>query len=248
MLIDRLESDRRGVYRVRPVALSDLRMALECDGVHHAPDQIGDITVKGVSVRFLAGRGPQLTAGARFQVALSSPKLDGPARVSVRVVAVAESPNSRLARLEFEETEVFQDNASGDAFKLFNRRSVVRGVAPALGEDLQSRVLPESVETRHVELPVGVRNISTMGIALAANDAADRFLAAHPEFVLSMHLPGAARRALIAARTCYRTTEDARVFFGCAFQWEQTPEAFLIIESLTNYMLDRIESAESATG
>jgi hypothetical protein len=42
---------------------------------------------------------------------------------------------------------------------------------------------------------------------------------------------------------CYRTAAGNKVYYGCHFDWQETPQALHILEDLTGYTLDRFDNA-----
>lgn len=248
MRLVRAETDRRNIYRVQPLASDGLRLTVVGDRrERHVPDEVGDVTIKGISIRFAKGHAPAFEAGARVSVALESERLSSRAEVAARVVYAGESSSSRLFRLEFEDPSEVIEVAQREAFELFNRRGAIRGVAPASVEDFGAQILPNAIENRQREYPAAVRNISTSGICLLVDHRADAFLNQSPGFALSLRIPGASAADFIAARTCYREEDGDSVYYGCVFNWQETPNAFELIDKLTEYMLDRFDAELQST-
>lgn len=238
-----VESNRRSTYRVLPPASENMRLTIASENTEgYIPDEVGDVSIKGVSMRFTKGRSPSLKEGAHVSLAVESRCLNGRAEVSARVVYAGENPTSRLIRLEFEEPMPLVEISNRDSFRIFNRRGDVRGVTPASVEEFDAQILPNVVDGLQRLLPVAIRNISMMGACLAVATLADNFIEKNQEFAVSLRIPGATGADVIAVRSCYRAQDETGIHYGCAFNWQETSNAFALIEKLNNYMLDRFEA------
>lgn len=243
MQIAKSESNRRSIYRVQPSPNEALALTVSTDRAGFVPDEVGDVSIKGVSLRFTKGRSPELRAGAQVSLAVVSQRLNGKAEVSARVVYAGDSPTGRLFRLEFDKPLQLAELSNRDTFQLFNRRAEVRGVTPAFAEEFDANILRNDIENLQRELPVAVRNISTMGVCLGVATSADAFLNKTPEFALSLRIPGTLGADLIAVHSRYRVQDDTGVRYGCEFNWQETANALTLVAKLNDYMLDRFDAA-----
>lgn len=242
MQIAKSESNRRSIYRVQPAPNEALQLTVNTDRAGFVPDEVGDVSIKGVSLRFTKGRSPELKAGAQVSLAIESQRLKGRAEVSARVVYAGENPTGRLFRLEFDKPLPLSELSNRDTFQLFNRRVEVRGVTPASAEEFDAHILRNDIENLQRELSVAVRNISTMGVCLSVATAADSFLTKTPEFALSLRIPGTLGADLIAVHSRYRAQDDNGVRYGCEFNWQETANALALVAKLNDYMLDRFDA------
>jgi len=242
MLATVLTDNRRAAYRVRPIATDNLALALLCNDVRHVPREVADVTSKGASVRFAKGSGPAVTKGQPIDVAIESPNLLDTAKISAEVVFTGESTTERLIGLAFTATDGFSRRVSEDFFQLFNRRAAYRDDMPKPVFNLDAAVMPlPSAKVNDLAFPVYVRNISTTGICLVVNDEADRFLRERGQVRLALKLPASDHAGEIVTKVCYRTTSDQRIYYGCHFDWMETPDAQRILGELTEYTHDRFD-------
>ncbi|MBT8447741.1 MAG: PilZ domain-containing protein [Gammaproteobacteria bacterium] len=244
MLIDAVGANRRRQYRVRP-GRDDLQIAVVRDQQRHVADEVADVTIKGISLRFIEHAGPELHDGDSVVLSVASPELDGEADIPARIVGIGadDTPdgNHPLVRLQFDATGSLVDRAREEFYAMFNRRARMRGVQPDNDSEVLARIIPDAIEERNREFDVVIRNISTMGACVGVNEATETFLGENSEFAFGLKLPGATRMDIIAARVCYVVLEDDRKYFGCAFDWEQTPNALKMIDRLNTYIMDRFE-------
>ncbi len=244
LLIDAVGANRRRQYRVRP-GRDDLQIAVVRDQQRHVADEVADVTIKGISLRFIDHDGPELHDGEAVTLSIVSPELDGEADIPARIVGIASDEDRAgeqpLVRLQFDATGSLVDKARDQFFAMFNRRARMRGVQPDNDNEVLARIIPDAIEERNREFDVVIRNISTMGACVAVNEATETFLSEQSEFAFGLKLPGAARMDVIAARVCYVVVEEGQKYFGCAFDWEQTPNALKMIDRLNTYIMDRFE-------
>jgi len=242
MLATALVDNRRSAYRVRPISTDRLALALLRDNRRHVPDEIADITCNGASVRFVKDTAPVVAKGEEIQVLIESPNLDGKATIMAKVVFTGDSTTERLIGLAFESTDDLMGRGSENFFQLFNRRVAYRGVEPDAAAQVTAAVMPlETAHNNKLFYPVTVRNVSATGICLDVGDEPDRFMRERAIIRLALRLPGQRSASEIITRVCYRTVAGNKVYYGCHFDWQETPQALPILEDLTGYTLDRFD-------
>ena len=254
MLATALVDNRRSAYRVRPISTDRLALALLRDDKRHVPDEIADVTCNGASVRFIKGTAPVVAKGEEILVSIESPNLAGKATIMAKVVFTGDSTTERLIGLAFETSDDLVGRGSENFFQLFNRRVAYRGAEPdaaaAVTAAVTAAVMPlETAHDNKLFYPVTVRNLSATGICLDVGDEPDRFMRERAYIRLALRLPGQRSASEIITRVCYRTVADHKVYYGCHFDWQETPQALPILEDLTGYTLDRFdEVVESVLG
>ncbi|TDJ61602.1 MAG: PilZ domain-containing protein [Proteobacteria bacterium] len=237
-----LADNRRCAYRVRPISTDNLALALVRDNRNHIPHEVADITSKGASVRFVKGRAPPLVTGDKILVSIESPNLDGKATIMATVVFTGDSTTERLIGLAFDGTDDLEGRGSDSFFQLFNRRVAYRGVEPLSAAELPAVVMPlASAHDDKPVFPVTVRNISATGICLIVGKDPDAFMSERVNIRLSLTLPGQRSARQIRTRVCYRTVVADKIYYGCHFDWQETPNALQILEDLKEYTLDRFD-------
>lgn len=248
MLADALADNRRCAYRVRPISTDNLAFALARNEERHIPTEVADVTCNGASVRFLKGSGPAVNKGERIFVSIDSPSFARKATISAKIVFSRDTVTDSLIGLAFDSPEDLANHAGGDFFQLFNRRAAYRDREPSTATSLAAAVMPLlSIPNNRLLYPVNVRNISATGICLDVGRDPDDFLRAHQEVLLALRLPEQTDATDIVTRVCYRTANDVKVFYGCKFDWSETPNAESILEGLTQYTLDRLDAGLQAT-
>jgi hypothetical protein len=237
------EDNRRNAYRVQPASIDHLDIALVRNHKRLVPDEIGDVTLQGASLRFGKEKASELKKGDEVMVLIMSPDLDGGADVRAQVVFTGDSPNGRLIGLSFDQTEELLNRGQRQFFQLFNRRIAYRGVQPESTSELTTAVMPiktaHAADTRH---SVSVRNISTTGICVGIDTAGDAFMRERKNIRVCLKLPDQDQECVIAARVCYRSEIASAIYYGCHFEWNDTDDAMDTIEELTAYTLDRFEN------
>ena len=249
MLVAALADNRRSAYRVRPITTDNLALALLRDDTRHVPDEIADVTCGGASVRFAKYTAPSVTKGEEITVSIESPNLSGSTTISAKVVFTGDSTTERLIGLAFDATDEFTDRGSENFFELFNRREAYRGVDTPSATDLAAAVMPiQSAHNNQLLYPVAVRNISATGICLVVTKGPDNFMRERVNIRLALRLPGHRSPYEIVTRVCYRTVADEKTYYGCHFDWQETPGAIPILEDLTDYTLDRFDDNIASAG
>ena len=71
----------------------------------------------------------------------------------------------------------------------------------------------------------------------------DRFMHERGQILLALTLPGKHEPSPIVTSVCYRSVVDARIYYGCHFDWQATDEPRPILEDLTEYTHDRFDQA-----
>ena len=242
MLGAALADNRRAAYRVRPITTDNLALALLRNNTRHVPDEIADVTCGGASVRFAKALAPAVTKGEESTISIESPNLGGSATLAAKVVFTGDSTTERLIGLSFDATDELIGRGSVSFFELFNRRMAYRGVDEPAACDLAAAVMPiESAHNNQLLYPVTVRNISATGICLAVTKDLDNFMRERVHIRLALRLPGHRSPYEIATRVCYRTVADEKTYYGCHFDWLETPGAIPILEDLTDYTIDRFD-------
>ena len=242
MLATALADNRRSAYRVRPISTDRLALALVRDDKRHVPDEIADVTSGGASVRFVKGTAPSVVKGDEILVSIESPNLNGKAMIPATIVFTGDSATERLIGLAFEAGDTLSGRGSESFFQLFNRRVAYRGAERDTAAEVSAAVMPvESAHDKNLFFPVGVRNLSATGICLDVDTDPDVFMRERVHIRLALRLPGQRKAQSINTRVCYRTTADQKVYYGCHFDWKDTPDALSILEELTAYSLDRFD-------
>jgi PilZ domain len=242
MLATALADNRRSAYRVRPISTDSLALSLTCDNQRYVPDEITDVTCKGASVRFVKDKAPPVVKGDDVLVAIESPNLDGKATLRGKVVFTGESTTERLIGLAFETTDELVGRGSENFFQLFNRRVAYRGVESTPAAELPAAVMPlATAHNNKLFFPVTVRNISATGICLDVGREPDAFMCERVQIRLALRLPGQRAAKEINTRVCYRTVAGEKIYYGCHFDWQETPNALPILEELKEYTLDRFD-------
>jgi len=243
MLAAAIADNRRSAYRVRPITTDNLALALLRDDTRHVSVEIADVTCGGANVRFAKGTAPSLNKGDEVMVSIESPNLQGRATISARVVFTGDSTTERLIGLAFDGADDLVDRGSENFFELFNRRIAYRGVDASSAEKLVAAVMPlETAHNNRLLDPVTVRNISATGICLKVTEDPDKFMRERANIRLSLQLPEHRSPYEITTRVCYRTVSDDATYYGCSFDWQETPGAIPILEDLTDYTLDRFDN------
>lgn len=243
MLAAALADNRRSAYRVRPITTDNLALALLHHDNRHIPDEVADVTLGGVSVRFAKGTAPPVTKGEEIKVSIECPNLSRRATISAKVVFTGDNTTERLIGLAFDTTEDLVGHGSENFFELFNRRVAYRGVDTGSTADLAAAVMPlESAHNNQLLYPVTVRNISATGICLSVSRDPDKFMRERVNVRLVLRLPRQRTPYEIVTRVCYRTVVDENTYYGCSFDWHETPDAIAILEDLTEYTLDRFDN------
>ncbi len=210
--------------------------------MRHVPDEIADVTCNGASVRFAKDSAPTVTKGEALTVSIESPNLEGGATISATVIFTGDSTTERLIGLAFEASDDLVGRGSEPFFELFNRRVAYRGMDKPAAPDVAAAVMPlESAHDNDVVYPVTVRNISATGISLCVSTDPDNFLRERVNIRLALQLPGQRSAYEIVTRVCYRTVANDNIYYGCHFDWQETPGASPILEELTGYTLDRFD-------
>ena len=248
MLATALADNRRCAYRVRPISTDDLAFALVRNEVRHIPAEVADVTCNGASVRFVKGSEPAVNKGEQIFVSIDSPNFARTATISAKIVFSGDTATDSLIGLAFDSPDDLANHGAGNFFQLFNRRAAYRDGEPSAGTSLAAAVMPlHSIPNEQLLYPVNVRNISATGICLDVGRDPDDFLRAQQEILLALRLPGQTNAADIVTRVCYRTASDTKVFYGCKFRWSETRNAESILEQLTQYTLDWLDSGLQET-
>lgn len=249
MLAAVLADNRRSAYRVRPISTDHLALALLRDDRRHVPDEVADVTCNGASVRFVKGNAPAVAKGDDILVSIESPNLAGKTTLRAKIVFTGDSTTERLIGLAFESSDELTGRGSENFFQLFNRRVAYRGVEPDAAAELMAAVMPlESAHDNKLFFPVTVRNISATGICLDVGKDPDAFMRERVHIRLLLRLPEQGGAKEINTRVCYRTAADGKVFYGCHFDWQETPDALPILEELTEYTLNRFDEEFASAG
>ncbi len=76
----------------------------------------------------------------------------------------------------------------------------------------------------------------------------DKFMRERVPIQLALQLPAQNRAKNINTCVGYRPAGGKKVYYGCHFDWRETPNALPILEDLTAYTLDRFDQElESAS-
>jgi hypothetical protein len=248
MLATALADNRRCAYRVRPISTDDLAFALMRNEERHVPAEVADVTCNGASVRFVKGTGPAVNKGERIFVLIDSPSFTRKATISAQIVFSGDTATDSLIGLAFDSPDELANHGGENFFQLFNRRAAYRDGEPTAGTSLAAAVMPLlSIPNNQLLYPVNVRNLSATGICLNVGHDPDDFLRKQQEILLALRLPGQIEATNIVTKVCYRTSNDTEVFYGCKFDWSATVNAESILEELTEYTLDRLDSGLQET-
>ncbi len=237
-------SNRRAAYRVAPDAADALELAILSQRQQLVRAVVEDVAFGGARVRLAREQATAtaLSAGEQVTLALRSLRYQYKNHMLARVVSVVEDDSAQTVRLQFEGAHADMPMDSNQHFALFNRRALQRGVMPAAGVDLQAEVTPSEVIDRSLRVyPVGVRNISNVGISLKVTAGANQALGAHDELSLTLRLPGREGVRRIACHVCHRVSEQAEFLYGCEYDWNATIDPLAVAEELLDFMLENAE-------
>lgn len=238
------QSNRRAAYRVTPDAPDSLHLAIVSRRRQLVMAVVEDVAFGGARVRLAAGQAGEtaLAAGAQVALALSSPRYEYKNHMLARVVSIRDTDSAQTVHLAFEGAHADMPMHSNQHFALFNRRTLQRGVVPAAGVNLEAEVTPSEVSDRSLRIyPVGVRNLSNVGISLRVNAGANQTLSQHDELSLTLRLPGRDGVRRIACQVRHRYSEAQDFIYGCEYDWNATIDPLAVAEELLEFMLENAE-------
>jgi len=242
MLAALLNDNRRSAYRVRPIATDNLRLVIKWNERRFKPYEIADVTRHGASIRFPKGTGPDVRKDDLVSVEIESPNLNGGATIEARVVFSGDSTTERMLGLAFDDAGGLEARATEQFFQLFNRRESYRDADSTPASSLTATVKPlPSAHNNNLFFPVTVRNISATGICLDVAAEADRFMVERGQVRIALTLPGNHSSNDIVTKVCYRSVLEAKIYYGCHFDWPETSGAQAILEELTEYTHNRFD-------
>ena len=238
------DNNRRAAYRVAPDAEDALSLALLNQRRELVRTVIEDVAFGGARVRLDAQQADQtaLRAGSQVTLALRSQRYQYKNHMLARVVSIDAANSGHTVRLAFEGAHADMPMQSNHHFALFNRRALQRGVVPAAGINLAAEVTPSEVSDRSLRVyPVGVRNISNVGISLKVSAGAHQALSQHDELSLTLSLPGAQGVRRIACHVRHRLGDENNFVYGCEYDWDATIDPLAVAEELLEFMLESAE-------
>lgn len=105
--------------------------------------------------------------------------------------------------------------------------------------DLAARVSPANGIASLDEHTVEISSLSSVGVSFRLDETAHRGLASHDALVLSLALPGHARRSAVACQVRSRTSaDDGHVLYSCEYDWSATMDPLGVVEDLVGFMLE----------
>ncbi len=236
------QHNRRAAYRVAPDAVDALDLAILSQRQQLVRAVVEDVAFGGARVRLAREQASGLTAGEQVTLAMRSVRYQYKNHMLARVVSVVEGDSAHTVHLAFEGAHTDMPMHSNDHFALFNRRALQRGVVPAAGIDLEAEVTPSEVTDRNLRVyPVGVRNISNVGISLKVGASANHALSGHDELSLTLRLPGSQGIRRIACHVRHRLHDDAEFIYGCEYDWNATIDPLTVAEELLDFTLENAE-------
>ena len=170
-------SNRRTAYRVAPDTEEALDLAILSQRQQLVRAVVEDVAFGGARVRLDRDQATAtaLAAGEQITLALRSLRYRYKNHMPARVVSVVESDHAQTLHLAFEGAHADMPTHSNEHFTLFNRRALQRGVMPTAGINLEAEVTTSEVTERSLRVyPVGVRNISNVGISLKVSPGFSR--------------------------------------------------------------------------
>lgn len=237
-------SNRRAAYRVAPDAADTLDVAIVGQRRQLVRAVVEDVAFGGARVRLDREQAGEtaLVAGSQVTLTLRSQRYQYKNHMLARVVALAETDSDQTVRLAFEGAHADMPMHSNHHFALFNRRTLQRGVMPAAGVNLDAEVTPSEVSERSLRVyPVGVRNISNVGISLKLTAAVNQALSQHDELSLTLRLPGLPGVRRIACHVRHRLHDGTDFVYGCEYDWDATIDPLAVAEELVEFMLENAE-------
>lgn len=238
------QSNRRSAYRVTPDIDGDLNLAIVSQRRQLVMAVIDDVAFGGARVRLARSQASEtaLSTGAQVTLALSAPRYQYRNHMLARVVSMRDSGDAQTIHLAFEGAHADMPMHSNQHFSLFNRRSLQRGVVPPAGVNLDAEVTPSEVSDRSLRVyPVGVRNLSNVGISLKVNAGANQTLCQHDELSLTLRLPGREGVRRIACHVRHRYSDAQDFIYGCEYDWNATIDPLAVAEELLEFMLENAE-------
>jgi len=238
------QRNRRAAYRVAPTTAETLDLAIVSQGRQLVHTLVQDVAFGGARVRLDREQATvtALSAGEQVTLAMRSLRYQYKNHMLARVVSIFEDDGAHTVRLAFEGAHADMPMHSNDHFALFNRRALQRGMMPAAGLNLEAEITPSEVSDRSLRVyPVGVRNISNVGISLRLNAGANQALNGHDELSLTLRLPGREGVRRIACHVRHRLNEEAEFIYGCEYDWTATIDPLAVAEELLDFMLENAE-------
>jgi hypothetical protein len=238
------QSNRRAAYRVALNTPDTLDLVISSHKQQLVHAIVEDVAFGGARVRLnreqAAATG--LAAGEQITLALRSARYNYKNHMRARVVSLFDNERAQTLHLAFEGEHADMPMHSNDHFALFNRRTLQRGVVPVIGLDLDASVTPSVVTERSLRVyPVGVHNISNVGISLRVGASANHALSIHDELSLTLRLPGRDGVRRIACVVRHRVNNEADYIYGCEYDWDATIDPLAVAEELLDFMLENAE-------
>jgi hypothetical protein len=239
-----IASNRRAAYRVAPDAEAALDLMIVDQRRQLVNTVVENVAFGGARVRLDRAQAVEtgLMTGTQVTLALRSPRYAYKNHMLARVVSIFDADHAQTVGLAFEGAHPDNPMQNNHHFALFNRRTLQRGVVPASGLNLEAEVTPSEVSDRSLRIyPVGIRNISNVGVSLRVTAGAHQALGHHDELSLTLRLPGRDGVRRIACQVRHRLGEEPDFIYGCEYDWNATIDPLAVAEELLEFMLENAE-------
>lgn len=232
-----MHDNRRAIYRVNP----DPRESLEVALVHHhavvPAEQIIDVSMGGVGSQFPADSCPRLAVGDRVKLNIRSVHHPVPLDVQARVTFSADEGPYRRLGFEFDSMRQWGGELPGMLCSLFNRRGVRRISFGHVDEPVQVGILVPGAPKPSLLATGRLDNLSTTGLGMVTDAAAEDFLEGMRDIGLELRLPELERPARIMGTIQNTIIDNGLVYYGVSFD-TRDPAYLELAEDILDLVLD----------